>query len=73
MLETLRLISATLREIYHPDEAAVAALAEEYAGHKYINFQEEEDGGGLYSNNGSSSFSSPLALLVTAGIITIFL
>ena len=37
------ILAATLREIYHPDEAALAALSEEFGAYKYINFQ--EDGG----------------------------
>ena len=36
---------ATLREIYHPDEAALAALSEEFGAYKYIDFQEDSAAG----------------------------
>jgi hypothetical protein len=34
---------ATLREIYHPDEASLAALSEEFGTYKYIDFQASEN------------------------------
>ncbi len=56
---------ATLREIYHPDEAALAALSEEFGAYKYIDFQGSEEGG---SSNGSSSRGLASATLLLTGI-----
>ena len=52
---------ATLREIYHPDEAALAALSEEFGAYKYIDFQEDSNG-----RNGAAGITQPtLALGIT--------
>ena len=51
---------ATLREIYHPDEAALAALSEEFGAYKYIDFQED---GGANGKNGATPVSAPAAAL----------
>ena len=60
---------ATLREIYHPDEAALAALSEEFGAYKYIDFQ--EDGGGANGKNGATPVSAAAAL--TLGITLVAL
>ena len=57
-------IPATLREIYHPDEAALAALSEEFGAYKYIDFQED---GGANGKNGATPVSAAVAAL-TLGI-----
>jgi hypothetical protein len=53
------IVLATLREIYHPDEAALAALSEEFGAYKYIDFQDSD------SANSSAAISrlSAFALL----------
>ena len=61
-------ISATLREIYHPDEAALAALSEEFGAYKYIDFQED---GGANGKNGATPVSAAAAL--TLGITLVAL
>ena len=59
---------ATLREIYHPDEAALAALSEEFGAYKYIDFQED---GGANGKNGATRVSAAAAL--TLGITLVAL
>merc|ERR1712154_737395 len=54
---------ATLREIYHPDEAALAALSEEFGAYKYINFQ--EDGIGGKNSVGRTNVNAALTLGIT--------
>ena len=52
---------ATLREIYHPDEAALAALSEEFGAYKYINFQED----GAKNSAGRTDVTTSLTLGIT--------
>ena len=60
---------ATLREIYHPDEAALAALSEEFGAYKYIDFQEDR---GANGKNGATPVT-PAAAALTLGITLVAL
>ena len=69
LIELFVIFPATLREIYHPDEAALAALSEEFGAYKYIDFQED---GGANGKNGATPVS-PAAAALSLGITLIAL
>lgn len=60
-------LQGTLREVYHPDEAAIAALSEEFGAYKYIDFQEENSA--ISAVNSSSIFNVILVFAVTIAIL----
>ncbi|TRY68973.1 hypothetical protein TCAL_08637 [Tigriopus californicus] len=54
----LWLEKATLQEVLHPDDAAIAALSEEFGAYKYIDFQ-----------SSSSSLSASVGLVFLIGLL----
>ena len=62
----LSLFPATLREISHADEAAIAALSDEFGSYKYIDFE----GTGRAANSGNT-ISLASAVLVISAIVSL--